>query len=117
MTQKLKKASLKFLLDENVDVRIASFLQEKGFSTLICPKGLKNGDVIALAVKEGCVLLTNDTDFTHPRYSENKDFPGIIVFRIHPPDREKLCKALDKLLSKATEKELAGKAHFLEEVR
>ncbi len=117
MTQKKKKTSLKFLLDENVDIRIASFLQEKGFSTLGCPKGLKNGDVIALAIEEKRILLTNDTDFTQPHHTEKKDTPGIIVFRIHPPDKEKLCKALDNLLSKVKENELIGKVRLLEEMR
>lgn len=117
MVHQKKIASLKFLLDENVDVRIASYLREKGFSVYICPKGLKNGDVTALAVKEDCILLTNDTDFIQTHYSKQKDIPGIIVFRIHPPDKEKLCKALDNLLSKAKENELIGKVHLLEEVR
>ena len=60
-----KKTELKFLLDENVDVRLASFLKKRGFSVLLSSKGFTNGAIVSLAVKESRVLLTNDKDFVN----------------------------------------------------
>jgi len=78
------------LLDENVDVRLTSFLKKLGFSVLVSPKGLKNGAVLTLADKESCVLLTNDKDFTNLRAVKSSKFAGIVVFRVHPPTLSKL---------------------------
>jgi predicted nuclease of predicted toxin-antitoxin system len=54
MSPSHKKAQLKlkFLLDENVDARLAKFLQKKGFTVKLCPTGLQNGKVSALIKKE-----------------------------------------------------------------
>ncbi|MBU1327420.1 DUF5615 family PIN-like protein [Patescibacteria group bacterium] len=78
------------MLDENVDVRLTSFLKKLGFSVLVSPKGLKNGAVLTLADKESCVLLTNDKDFTNLRAVKSSKFAGIVVFRVHPPTLSKL---------------------------
>lgn len=82
------KIELKFLLDENVDVRVALFLKKHGYSVLLCPKGLKNGAVLALAKKENNVLITNDTDFANPDLHGFAQTAGIVVLRLHPPKLE-----------------------------
>ena len=111
----MKTAKLKFLLDENVDVRLASFLKESGFSVLISPKGLENGSVLELAEKESCVLLTNDKDFILSDLSKSSKVVGIVIFRVHPPSLSKLTLALSKLLEKISPEKFAGKVFLLSE--
>ncbi|MBU2460552.1 DUF5615 family PIN-like protein [Patescibacteria group bacterium] len=110
-----KPAKLKFLLDENVDVRLASFLKKAGFSVLVSPKGLKNGAVLSLATKESCVLLTNDKDFANLELVKSAKLSGIVVFRVHPPVLSKLESAMGKLLKEVSSTEFSGKVFLLSE--
>ena len=110
-----KPVKLKFLLDENVDVRLSSFLKRRGFSVLVSPKGLKNGSVLALADKESCVLLTNDKDFANLGVVGSSESAGVVVFRVHPPVLSKLESALARLLKEVSPKEFSGKVFLLSE--
>ena len=82
------KTTIRFLLDENVPIKIGSFLESKGYNVFLTPKGLKNGQVVTFAHKE---TLTPSVALY-----------GIIVFRIHPPHVEKLCASLEKMLRYVT---------------
>lgn len=88
----------RFLLDENVDVRLGAYLKQEGQEVVLVPKGIRNGDVLALAAKKQCILVTHDTDFldvflTH----SNHAFP-IIVLRIHPPTRDRIIASFSLFL-------------------
>lgn len=110
-----KGTTLKFLLDENVDIRVASFLQEKGTQVTIVPKGLVNGKVLALAKATRSILLTNDSDFANQRMYPPEKFAGIVIFRIHPPLIRKLTSALRVLLTKVEPSAFEGKLFILTE--
>lgn len=103
MSPSTTKTTIKFLLDENVPIKIRSFLETKGYSVVLTPKGIKNGQVIALANKEKRTLITHDTDFVEATLSTPAVIYGVIVFRIHPPHEEKLCASLEKMLRDVTE--------------
>lgn len=114
MSRSMKKSpQLTFLLDENVDVRIASFLTKLGFSTTICPPSIKNGEVIKLAKKESRILLTNDKDFLNTDLYYPSQTAGIIVFRIHPPSLSNLTSALGKILDNVKPEEFSGKLYIV----
>lgn len=49
-----------FLLDENVDIRVGVFLEQEGCTVSFVPKGIRNGEVLALAEKKHCILVTHD---------------------------------------------------------
>lgn len=100
---------LTFLLDENIDVRIATFLKNKGHSVSLCPKGIRNGNVVALAKKNKQILLTNDKDFSNTDIYNPSNFSGIIVFRIHPPSYSNLSTALEELLRNYNSDDFTGK--------
>ena len=110
-----KPLKLKFLLDENIDVRLTSFLKKLGFSVLVSPKGLKNGAVLALADKESCVLLTNDKDFANLGVIKSSKLAGIVVFRVHPPTLSKLELTLSKLLKEVSLSGFSGRVFLLSE--
>lgn len=106
---------LRFLLDENVDVRLASFLKKLGFPVTLPPKGMSNGAIASLAKKEKCVLLTNDKDFANPDLFKPSNFFGIVVFSVHPPTLSKLKSGLKKLLKETPRAKFAGKTFLLSE--
>ena len=54
-----KKIRLKFLLDENIDVRLASYLKDQGFSVSFSPKGIGDQSVIELAQTKTKKLIIN----------------------------------------------------------
>lgn len=105
--------ALKFFLDENVDVRLASFLRKKGYKAFVCPKGLKNGAVFALAQEKSCVFLTNDKHFIQTNIFNPVSSAGIIVFYIHPPKVINLAVALEHLLETVKPVALSGKLFML----
>ena len=110
-----KKIRLKFLLDENIDVRLASYLKNQGFSVSFSPKGIDDQSVIELAQKEKRIFISNDVDFTDTLLYPPKMFFGIIIFRIHPPRLDKLITSLTQLLTKLPSKTIKGKSFLLHE--
>lgn len=117
MPQLMGKKSLyiKFLLDENVDIRLSSYLKKAGFSVKLAEKGMKNSKLINLAKEESCVLITNDKDFANKDLYNPADYSGIIVFRIHPPILENLIKALNKFIKKNKSSAFTGKTFIISE--
>lgn len=71
-------AALRFLLDENVPVSLGAALVARGHTVELVPANLRSADdadILDLAVRKRCVLITLDTDF------------GTLVFvrRLAPP--------------------------------
>jgi predicted nuclease of predicted toxin-antitoxin system len=89
---------MKFLADENVDMRLVKWLEGTGYDVQLASKGIKNSKLFELAKKLNRILLTNDTDFLNTLLYSPKKIPGIIVFRILKPTLEKQKKSLLKLL-------------------
>lgn len=88
-----------FLLDENVDIRVGIFLKKIGCGVINCPKGIADEKVVEIVKEKHAILLTNDKDFTNSDlYKPSKDW-GIIVFRIHPPQCERLIYAINNFLN------------------
>jgi len=87
---------MKFLLDENVEFRIARFLQDHGHDvTTIAvdyPQALPDPDVLAIAVSEQRILLTNDRDFGELIVRHKHPHAGVIYLRLPPemPIEEKI---------------------------
>lgn len=103
----------KFLLDENMPKDAKKFLGSRGFSAEYGPKGVSNGRVALLSKEMESVLLSRDSDFLDINMFPPGDFFGIVVFNIHPPEPEKLVKALSMLLEDV--KEFRGKLFLVDE--
>ena len=95
--------SPKFLLDENIPSEVRLFLEGKGFSAEYASKGIVNGKLASLSKTTGSVLVSRDSDFLNRAMFPPKEFPGIVVFIIHPPRPAKLVAALSWLLDDASE--------------
>jgi predicted nuclease of predicted toxin-antitoxin system len=77
---------MKFLLDENVDYRLASFLSTLGYDVKAIPQdypyGLFDHEVLAIAYKEKRILITNDKDFGELIFRRHLTHRGVILFRL-----------------------------------
>jgi predicted nuclease of predicted toxin-antitoxin system len=99
---------MRFLVDEDVPVKVIGFLRKLGHDTRRVTSGLKNGAVLRLAVEEKRLLITRDSDFTDTvRYPPSR-CPGIIHLDIHPPYWEDISPVLKSLLAKVPAERFAG---------
>ena len=88
---------MRFLIDENVNRRVLSFLVELGHEAKSSPKGLSNGSVLAEANRRKSILITHDKDFADVKMLFVAH-QGIILLRILPEDFETIKSRLSKLL-------------------
>ena len=100
---------MRFLVDEDVPVKILSFLKKLGHEARRVPAGLKNGSVIRLAIDEDRILVTRDADFTDTLRYPPSACPGIIHLDIHPPYWEDIAPPLGSLLADVPASRLAGR--------
>jgi predicted nuclease of predicted toxin-antitoxin system len=77
---------MKFLLDANVEYRLASFLTSLGHDVKTIardyPTSLTDQEVLILAVEEKRILVTNDRDFGELIFRQRFAHCGIIFFRL-----------------------------------
>ena len=105
---------MRFLVDEDVDIRIIGVLKRLGHDARRVPSGTTNGAVIRLAHREARVLLTRDADFTDVGLYPPSRYPGIIRIAIHPPRFERIVAPLTRLLKSVPDREVTGKTFVLE---
>ena len=77
---------MKFLLDQNVERRLASFLKNIGHDVKVVsidyPAGILDQEVLSSAYKESRILLTNDKgDFGELIFRYHHPHSGVILFR------------------------------------
>jgi predicted nuclease of predicted toxin-antitoxin system len=77
---------MKFLLDQNVERRLASFLKNLGHDVKVVgidyPAGMLDQEVLSHAYKESRILLTNDKgDFGELIFRNHHPHSGVILFR------------------------------------
>lgn len=77
---------MKFLLDQNVERRLASFLRNLGHNVKVVsldyPAGILDEEVLNFAYQERRILLTNDKgDFGKLIYALNHPHSGVILLR------------------------------------
>ena len=77
---------MRFLLDESAEFRIAGFLREAGHDVMAIahdyPFGLPDHQVLALAVAERRILITNDRDFGELIVRQHLPHCGVIFLRL-----------------------------------
>ena len=76
---------MRFLLDEGLPFRLAAYLQSEGHDVAICgrdhPRSLQDRDILAIAVAEQRIVLTNDKDFGDLVFRDRLPHAGVILFR------------------------------------
>jgi predicted nuclease of predicted toxin-antitoxin system len=77
---------MKFLLDENAELRIATFLKQAGHDVTSIiedyPRSISDEQVLAIARAEDRILITNDRDFGELIFRQQLPHSGVIYFRL-----------------------------------
>jgi predicted nuclease of predicted toxin-antitoxin system len=78
---------MRFLLDQSSDTRLISFLRERRHDAtrvaMDYPAGLPDPEVLALAVAEDRILITDDRDFGELVFRLRHRHAGVIFFRLN----------------------------------
>ena len=106
---------MRFLIDEDVDVRIIRLLRSLGHDAKRVPSGTLNGAVIRFAAEENRILISRNADFTNTETFPPSKYPGIIHLDIHPPRFNRIASPLKAFLKDASEAALSGKLVLLTE--
>ena len=95
---------MRFLLDQNFDRRVVPVLHELGHDVTVVavdyPPGIPDPEVIAIAHREGRIILTNDRDFGELAIRDRIPHAGILYFRVRTATFE---ARRDRLLAVLTE--------------
>lgn len=93
---------MRFILDENIDLRVGRFLEGHGHDVRSIARdyahALPDEEVLALAVREGRILITHDRDFGELVFRRGHPHAGVIYLRIQPPEINLLLSRMEELL-------------------
>ena len=76
---------MRWLADECVAAPLVAFLRGAGHDVLYVAEaagGLSDADVMALALHDGRILLTEDKDFGDHVFRRQRAVPGVVLMRI-----------------------------------
>jgi predicted nuclease of predicted toxin-antitoxin system len=79
--------TVRWLADECVAAPLVAFLRADGHDVLYVAEaaaGLSDADVVALAVRDRRLLLTEDKDFGDLVFRRERVVPGVVLMRINP---------------------------------
>lgn len=103
---------LRFLVDVNVGQAVASWLQTEGYDALsvrdIDPR-MDDRNVLALAVREGRVVITMDRDFGELVHHYGKGHAGVLLLRLGDAQSSEKVEAVRQIVQYHSD-ELVG--HF-----
>src|SRR5579859_3945531 len=98
---------MKFLLDENADARLATYLERLGHDVTSVARGYTPGasdaSLLSLAEAEQRILITNDRDFGELVFHQRHTHTGVILFRLRSVSLASKIAALDRTLTQHTE--------------
>lgn len=98
---------MRFLADEGCDFSVVRALRSAGHDVLAIAEAApqtEDSEVIALAVGEGRVLLTEDKDFGQLVYAELRQSSGVILIRFPSERREDLPAAVLEAIEQVGER-------------
>lgn len=76
---------MRFIVDESAGVAVANYLRVTGHDVLaiaeIAPRA-GDTDILALAVDDKRILVTNDKDFGELVFRSRQDHHGVMLFRL-----------------------------------
>jgi predicted nuclease of predicted toxin-antitoxin system len=109
---------LKFKLDENLDVRLAATMHEKGLDgdTALSEalSGASDEDIFEACKKTDRVLITLDLDFANPFRFPPQSAPGIMVLRPQSANLSQVRSLLFNALSRLSEESIEGRLWIVE---
>lgn len=98
----------RLLADENVSRGVVSALRRAGFDVVDLKQkrysGLADQDILALAAREGRVIVTHDKDFADPGLFLSRKHPGVLLLRFPDPKPENVVPHLLRVLEQIPSK-------------
>lgn len=89
---------MKFLIDEDIPLKLLKFLSKLGHDVTRVETSTKDSDVAKLSREEKRILITLDKDFKNTSLYPPEEF-NIVHIQIHPPYADRLVEAFQKLLN------------------
>jgi predicted nuclease of predicted toxin-antitoxin system len=92
---------MRFIVDENAGPSLAEWLRNHGhdvFSIYEQARGLDDLDVIEMAFKENCILITCDKDFGEIIFREHRKHNGVILLRLDDERNQNKIAAIERVL-------------------
>ena len=106
---------MRFIADENFRLDVTHWLITQGHDVKRVPLGCDDAMAAQAARKERRILLTNDSDFSMTLRFPPKEYPGILIFHIHPPRFDKYVQAAKNFLAARPFKSIHGRTFIVEE--
>ena len=95
---------MRFLLDESVDARLASFLVNHGHDVEIVGRDYANAlgdnEVLEIANREQRILLTNDRDFGELVFRSARNHAGVVLLRLRTRQLKSVEARMERLLGR-----------------
>jgi len=88
---------MKFLVDENVKLRLAKMLLAAGHDVKLAKKGSSDKEIAVIAKKESRIIITHDNDYALPNLFAANEYAGIVLIKVVPPTFEKIAAALKNI--------------------
>ena len=85
---------MRFLIDENVHIKVIAFLSGLGHDAKRVPAGLKNGSIFESARRENRLLITHDHGFKNALLYPPEKSPGILFIAVNQKELELIKKLL-----------------------
>jgi predicted nuclease of predicted toxin-antitoxin system len=91
---------MNFLVDESTGSAVAEYLRRAGHDVLAVAEAMPQADdpdILARAVGEGRLIVTNDKDFGELIFRSGQAHHGVLLLRLHdesPPNRVRVVKSV-----------------------
>jgi predicted nuclease of predicted toxin-antitoxin system len=98
---------LRFLADESCDFAVVRTLRAEGYDVLAVSELMRrsdDGELIDLANREKCILLTEDKDFGWLVFVSHADPAGVILIRFPGNARRTLVQTVKQLVQEQGER-------------
>ncbi len=99
---------MSFLLDQSTDARLVAWLTARGHDAVRIgrdyPPGLPDAEVLAIAKREGRILITDDRDFGELVFRHRQPHTGVIYLRLASYSFALTTARLDEVLTRHADK-------------
>jgi predicted nuclease of predicted toxin-antitoxin system len=100
---------MRFLIDENIHVRVVTFLRAEGhdvLSILETHSNISDEEVLLIAIGQQRILITHDTDFGEMIFRDGSEHCGVVLLRPGNEKFEHVRDSLSHFLNKHSEEEI-----------
>lgn len=94
---------MKFLVDQSAGARVLTTLRALGHDAVIVsqimPANAEDADILARAVAEERIIVTNDKDFGEMVFRSRKQHKGVLLFRLRDESAENRGQVAERVVT------------------